>query len=289
MHKLVPIILFIFLVSCNNNPDSKGGGKTLVNYNTRTMMPDSVTSADIILDTVVIPNTEESYPAQILFINRSGNEPGDTIVFHNDEVKKDWERNNWYALVNKDGKYTMQMADIHIEPAYDVIVDENESDKTGWAVTSDGHGEPIMHFTGKKYFKEGDVNNIQMRDSIIKAGDTICFRFNNREYCLFATGHYPQKIADSSYYYMQIVNYKLYIQLRDKHSTTTQLIYAVPRFDDSFPEILFIGDIDHDGKPDILMDAASHYNVFNPILYISSEAAQSKLLKVVAAHFSVGC
>lgn len=59
--------------------------------------------------------------------------------------------------------------------------------------------------------------------------------------------------------------------------------------DDASPRLLFAGDIDRDGKLDLIFDISDHYNVMRPTLLLSSQAARDALLRVAARYRSVGC
>lgn len=55
------------------------------------------------------------------------------------------------------------------------------------------------------------------------------------------------------------------------------------------PGVLFAGDLDGDGRLDLIFDATAHYNVSVPVLYLSSKARAGELVGRVADHHSVGC
>lgn len=59
--------------------------------------------------------------------------------------------------------------------------------------------------------------------------------------------------------------------------------------DDASPRILFAGDLDRDGKLDLLFDASDHYNLVRPVLFLSGAAEGDELLHAVAEHRAVGC
>ena len=47
-------------------------------------------------------------------------------------------------------------------------------------------------------------------------------------------------------------------------------------------EILWIGDLDADGMPDMIIDMSPKYSYSNPTLFLSSKADEGNLLKLVA-------
>ena len=59
--------------------------------------------------------------------------------------------------------------------------------------------------------------------------------------------------------------------------------------DDASPTLLFAGDLDRDGKLDLVFDTTDHYNVRRPTLFLSTQAAPGELLGIAAQFQSVGC
>ncbi|NIQ12133.1 MAG: hypothetical protein GWO23_21940 [Gammaproteobacteria bacterium] len=58
---------------------------------------------------------------------------------------------------------------------------------------------------------------------------------------------------------------------------------------EAFPQVLWAGDLDRDGKLDILLDLTDHYNVSAPTLLLSSMAAANELVQPVAEFRTTGC
>ncbi len=61
------------------------------------------------------------------------------------------------------------------------------------------------------------------------------------------------------------------------------------QFDDSIYVLLWAGDIDRDGIPDLLIDTSNHYNISTIALFLSSKADKGKLYKKVAIFETIGC
>ncbi len=59
--------------------------------------------------------------------------------------------------------------------------------------------------------------------------------------------------------------------------------------DDASPHLIFAGDLDRDGKLDLIFDTTDHYNVSRPVLFLSGAADGDELLQAVAEHSAVGC
>lgn len=59
--------------------------------------------------------------------------------------------------------------------------------------------------------------------------------------------------------------------------------------DEANAYLIFAGDLDHDGRLDLIFDGSPHYNVSLPTLFLSSQAAPDELVHQVAQYKSVGC
>ncbi len=59
--------------------------------------------------------------------------------------------------------------------------------------------------------------------------------------------------------------------------------------DDASPHVIFAGDLDRDGKLDLIFDTTDHYNLSRPVLFLSGAAEGDELLHAVAEHSAVGC
>ena len=59
--------------------------------------------------------------------------------------------------------------------------------------------------------------------------------------------------------------------------------------DDAAPALLFAGDLDRDGRLDLILDTTDHYNLGRPTLYLSAPAHGAELVRPVASLSSVGC
>lgn len=59
--------------------------------------------------------------------------------------------------------------------------------------------------------------------------------------------------------------------------------------DDATPSLLFAGDLDRDGRLDLIFDTTDHYNVSRPTLFLSSQTKVGELVHQVAQYESVGC
>ena len=60
-------------------------------------------------------------------------------------------------------------------------------------------------------------------------------------------------------------------------------------YDDTVPTLMLAGDLDGDGKMDLLIDTSNHYNLSRVTLYLSSAAGTGERVAPVAALQTTGC
>lgn len=59
--------------------------------------------------------------------------------------------------------------------------------------------------------------------------------------------------------------------------------------DDAAPRLLFAGDLDRDGKLDLIFDTTDHYNLSRPTLFLSAPAQPGGSVSDVARFEAIGC
>lgn len=129
----------------------------------------------------------------------------------------------------------------------------------------------------------GEVKTAIIKKNKIWPKEKLKFYFGSQEYTLRAEG---KVISSEKVYtdngeevYQNVENYKLYISALN---SPEQLFLEEKSFNDTFVELLFIGDIDKDGKPDFIFGANRDYEEERVILYLSSKAKNGQLIKKVS-------
>ena len=59
--------------------------------------------------------------------------------------------------------------------------------------------------------------------------------------------------------------------------------------DDASPRLIFAGDLNRDGRLDLIFDTTDHYNLSRPTLFLSSAAGKGGVVRAVGTHDAVGC
>ncbi len=109
----------------------------------------------------------------------------------------------------------------------------------------------------------------------------ILGRFDKKTYRFRAEGNVVNE-RPCEYWY-NIKNYKLYLS----DGNNEQLITTVTSFQDTSPDILWIGDLDEDGKPDFAVRTTTWYEDERIELYLSSVAPKGEFVKFVSEAVSI--
>jgi len=110
--------------------------------------------------------------------------------------------------------------------------------------------------------------------------EKIVYNYNNVEYNIRAEGQFtsPEKalLKKDTEFYAEVKNYKLYIST---NNTNEMLFLEEASFNDTFVKILFVGDIDSDGKLDFIIEANRDYEEERVLLFLSSESQNNEIIK----------
>lgn len=179
---------------------------------------------------------------------------------------------NWLALVQKNGKFHLEKAKYTAERGYDGCTGDS-------TINIETKNKAILLLENSG-LKEGEVNSVKLTKTMIWPKEKLSFTFENQQYTLRAKG----KVLSSEQVeterglelFQRVEQYELFLSSDSKNET---LVIEQESFNDTFIELLFVGDLDRDGKPDILLRANKDYEEERVILYLSSKAKGTQLLK----------
>lgn len=207
-------------------------------------------------------------------------------VFHEDEIDPKSAEYAWMGLFRSDTGYYIANTKIKLAKAHDAVLDE-DGGKTGWEVTPSVKDTALLLVSGLEYLRSKTVLKAEISKDQILPGEQQQFAYKGITYTLYATGNKKSSTPENDLY--AVTNYKLFIKAVINGRQYNQMLVSVKSFDDTMATILFIGDLDGDNVPDVIIDTTNHYNVTAPTLYLSKPASQNDLLKVVGMHVTVGC
>lgn len=280
---LVTACICLFVLGCRESVKIEDDNNVSVQAEDTLQMDLNKKSLDSIskipIDKVLYPKNE-GLPLYVLT----------TGIFHEDETSSGMQDKGWFGVFKDRGKYYITETTLNIRKAFDIIADEEENDSskwTGWEVKTSHIDTSLVLIGGPSCLSSHEINHIRLDKDFIGANEKISFLYNNKSYTLSAIAEkVPSKHSTEEIY---IHNYQLRLKGYKNGTEIDQLLAFASYLDDAVFRILFIGDIDDDGFPDLILDTTNHYNLFRPTVYLSSFADKEQLVRVVAIHKSVGC
>ena len=200
----------------------------------------------------------------------------------------------WFGIykINESDDYELKKVRPGLRPCHDPVFDNEEDSLSGREVFIEGNPETPLLLLGGLALQEGKLETSFINNPrCLYPGDFIRFNMNNKEYALMATGTVAFDTSNNRMI-PYIKNYKvLLVESMYNQPVVQELIYLDQLYtsDEVQPAVFYVGDIDRDGKPDLLYDLSTHYNVSNVTLFLSSKAAAGKLVKQVASWNTTGC
>jgi hypothetical protein len=207
-----------------------------------------------------------------------------TDLFHGDEVKaKSGE--HFLALVcsENDDRCVLQPVKVQVTSEFDPILDA-ENERSGKRVSV--NGLDIAYLLRSDRLTAGPVTSARPATAdLLPVSKPQRFTLGASKYVL----HYrcgskpdPEGLVDCAL-------------VLDSNGVSQELA-SFPAMGenginslDAEQYVAFAGDLDHDGKLDLLVNISSHYNVWHPALYLSSAAKDGELVSKVAELVTTGC
>ncbi|MBD0404989.1 hypothetical protein [Flammeovirga sp. EKP202] len=204
--------------------------------------------------------------------------------YHGDELDKSYANKQWVGVFADSSNYYLKNVDVAFEKDIDPVMDL-EGDSSGVKVSVIEKDDCLFLFSDFP-LEDRTLHSIDSLKDLVcpLPGDSTILNYNNTKIKLYATG--DKQLLGGDFY--EIANYRLFIDNESK-TKTPQLLFACASFNDAMPDILWVGDIDNDGKLDFLFDLSSHYNATSLNLFLSSLADKNEFLKIVAFFETVGC
>lgn len=206
----------------------------------------------------------------------------ETGEFHGDEVRaRTGER--WLGLHVSDHGSMLLPYRLRVEAVHDGIVDDDEEQKTGKAVSVDLPLKPSFLVKGAIVLREGPVTTVLEGEKALETASLLSPSLAEHFYVLKIVGDEDkEKCSEQS----PPRNAKLVLASGD----SAQVLYSLKECgNDAGWTLLWAGDIDRDGKLDLYVSVNQHYNVSERKLFLSSSAEEGQLVKEVAEFVTSGC
>ena len=200
------------------------------------------------------------------------------VDYHGDEVTAKASQ-SWLGLyTNENGKAELKPTKITITMVNDQIIDEDPKLKTGKRVAVPGAQKPRFLLSGIPGLKAGPVVTSPInKKEHLEVGEQLKLKVGTSEATLTVAGKKNKEYRN---------NYTITLT---SGGTKQQILRHKQIGADTAPSLLWCGDLDGDGKIDLIMDTTDNYNVSNVAVFLSGKAKPGSLVKKVAEQFATGC
>lgn len=152
-----------------------------------------------------------------------------------------------------------------------------------------GSNRNTLFFINMPTLKNGIVDSVPIGTGYIAPETPIVIDFNSSKYTIsvfaeLSAEHKGEYEPNKEYSYW--CNYKMTLC---KDNSQEVELFNIDKFDDSILRLLFAGDIDGDGKLDLIFDSAIYYEEKSITLFLSSLADNGIITRVAEAYISYDC
>jgi hypothetical protein len=129
----------------------------------------------------------------------------------------------------------------------------------------------LLYCENRVFLEVPPIQLIEFEKKILFPGESIHFKFRGENYSIRAYGVVNKKYSMGPYS-LEIENGK----------GISQIFAYTKRFNDAMFSLRWAGDLDGDGKLDLLIDGSDHYAGSKIVLFLSSYSDGGELFKKVA-------
>lgn len=194
----------------------------------------------------------------------------------------------WLTLFERNGKYSLVTSKTKIVKKQTISFPGDEYDVQ---LFFDRPGTPVFAVRNMKALKPGSITTLYHRPS----WEEIDRR--NLPIEAMKTGYKREFNLNEKWYTLRVS------QALSKNGTPTGILvlendgvsqviaenYHEPGYGEIIGDLLWVGDLDNDGKLDLYFDEFNEKGYFGVGLYLSSSAQPGKLVKLVATFSTAGC
>jgi hypothetical protein len=211
-------------------------------------------------------------------------------TFHGNEVSAE-SGEKWLALVSVYGPEDTRLIEVSIKVKAVPDMGDKDGEPTGKEVSVEPPQNARFFVRGDKRLKVGPVDTFILDGEELSPEKPFAFRSSNgTEYTLGFQCPEDVQFDDQGFATCVLVL---------EGAGKTQELEAASLWrspegqlsaaSDAELRVLWAGDIDGDGKLDLLVDLTNHYNISAPTLFLSTAAKKGELAGRVARFVSYGC
>ena len=193
---------------------------------------------------------------------------------HGDEIPADAGDHKWLALVQRTEGWKLETVRVDVTPVADPVLDPPDgSVQSGRRVAVPDLGATPMLLLLGDALQPGPVATPEAGPRALFPGDqqTLTLGADADQLTLQATGQASRNAYDD------IVIEAYQLQAQHASGATTLFASSPLQKRGEVPRVRFAGDLDRDGRLDLIVDTANHYNVTQLTLFLSSTATDTAL------------
>jgi hypothetical protein len=196
----------------------------------------------------------------------------ETTDYHADEAKV-VTKGNWLALQNINNEWNLVSAKPTFKKVDDAVLGPMEGINV--SIEIPGHHFLLMD-------KSLSVGPVQSSWENQNENNVASWFETSR---LPEIGKFKKIDFNKSNYELHNISGEIIIKLGKE----SQKLFSYSEKYETNASIKWVGDLDRDGKVDLILDASDHYNVGELGLYLSGKAEPGSLVKLVATRRTTGC
>jgi len=166
---------------------------------------------------------------------------------------------SWFGLYKADDGWVLSATRVSIDT----------SKPTSTVVAVDRSENPLFLFQGRPTFAEGSVDVAFVGASFVYPGQPRDLTLAGELYVLRAAGTRRGRQGDITF-----AEYKLELA----HAGRTQVLFRAPLVEEEGPNLVLTGDLDRDGRLDLVLDLRRSYVGNRYTLFLSSLAPKDSLV-----------
>ena len=205
--------------------------------------------------------------------------------FHGDEMRS-VEGETWWGLFADDEGASLRKVEVGTWRTADPVVGDVIGEPTGVQVVAPG--TPVALIRGLD-LEEGAVSTVLMGETLLLPGERLGLPRPGAVDLLLVTGSAEAAAWSPVEPIFEDYAFTLVAQVNGRVERGQELLRISELGGEGSPTVRWAGDLDRDGRMDLIIDATDHYNVERLVLYLSSKAGPGEIVGRVAERLHVGC
>lgn len=211
---------------------------------------------------ILYPNVDSTYLVKIL-------RPGE---FRKSYVNYDANTMEWYALVSNGVNYFVREVKVDMTE----VKGENEGK---YIIKGPDSLNNILFMSGVELIPK-DVEEMKLGRKELGHGDRLEISYMKKKYVITAEGtEAKERTQQGKAAEIVIKDYKIYIGEGTKEKNKTLLVH-LNKLGEFKPKLLFMGDLDNDKKPDLIMEIQDENGKTYYTLFLSNHPKKGSMYKL---------